>query len=143
MLTPLHAVADQWSPLLGAPIVERFGAEDVQVGVRDLIVHANELEGLWPFGPLGRPGTIAAIGRVSALTLVGWWAYMLYDPQGSVCYVGQTGSLRSRLQKHAKNKSFTRWRAFRCETAAASRRLEEELQAAYRPYLFNDGTRRR
>jgi hypothetical protein len=72
----------------------------------------------------------------------GWFVYLLRDSAGSICYVGQTGALRSRLQRHALTKSFASWYACGVADKRASLDLETVLFYALRPYLYSDGSRR-
>lgn len=91
------------------------------------------LSGAWPYtfpyGEKSRP-------------FWGHWVYLLYDDEGKVCYIGESGSLRDRLNQHGRNKNFVRWEAVSCDCAAEARYYESELTRIHRPYLRSDGTRR-
>jgi hypothetical protein len=72
----------------------------------------------------------------------GPFTYYLIDADDVVCYVGATSALRSRLKRHALNKTFVRWEAIRQPSWRDALDLESVLFDAFRPYLRNDGTRR-
>ena len=66
--------------------------------------------------------------------------YMLIDTDDRIAYVGQTGDLVQRLQRHGRNKAFVRWESMRPPEGLTALELEAMLIYAYKPYLYNDGT---
>lgn len=64
-----------------------------------------------------------------------WVVYQLLDADGSLLYIGSTGDFAGRVKAHARNKSFSSWRAAACKSERDCRDLETALIDRYRPPL--------
>lgn len=61
--------------------------------------------------------------------------YVLFDEENTPCYVGSTENFKSRIDRHAREKSFTCWVAHPCEDREAAYELEVKLLIQHKPYL--------
>lgn len=68
--------------------------------------------------------------------------YLLFDEEGVVCYTGSSGSLRSRLKDHLKEKQgLTRWQAYPVPDRELAYKLEDRFLKLYKPYMNKRASR--
>lgn len=73
---------------------------------------------------------------------VGHYVYVLRAMDNTVLYIGETRDLRTRLKRHARNKKFAHWSAYRMRDRWQALDFEARLIDKFPPLLFESGRMR-